>query len=135
MKFNRVLPWYALLLIIILCALLMNVEGFTTSPASFMTDIANKSVFVLFYTPSCGHCAQLKPIWDKFSAANPDSTTLVDCSGTDKTTQAITTKYKITSYPTMVWIVNGQIQETYEGDRTVDGLNKFLSDHVATTPS
>ncbi len=48
MRFNRVLPWYALLLIVLLCAFLMKREGFTSSATTFDQDVAGKKC--LFYS-------------------------------------------------------------------------------------
>ncbi len=127
MRFNRVLPWYALLLIILLCAFLMNREGFTTSASSFDTDVAGKKVFVLFYSENCGHCTKLLPVWEKVASSNSDKMTSFECSSTDAKTKAICTKYGINSYPTMLVLDNGVAQNTYDGDRSEDSLKSFVA--------
>ena len=123
---NRVLPWYGLLLIVLLCAALMNREGFATSPSTFNSDIENKKVFVLFYSPTCTHCVKLKPVWDKVSETHSDKMVAFDCSATDKNTKAICKKYGINSYPTMIILDNGVAVKTYDGERTEDVLSSFI---------
>ena len=126
MRFNRVLPWYALLLIVLLCALLMNREGFTTSATTFDQDVAGKKVFVLFYSKNCGHCTKLLPKWEKVSESHPNEMTSFECSSTDAKTQAICKKYGINSYPTMLVLDNGVAQNTYDGDREEELLDDFV---------
>jgi thiol-disulfide isomerase/thioredoxin len=126
MRFNRVLPWYALLLIVLLCTALMNREGFTTSASSFESDVAGKKIFVLFYSKNCGHCTKLLPKWQKIESFHPSKMTSIECSSTDDKTKAICTKYGINSYPTMMVLDDGVAQNTYDGDRDEVSLNTFV---------
>jgi thiol-disulfide isomerase/thioredoxin len=128
MRFNRVLPWYALLLIILLCAFLMKREGFTAStPDDFNTKITNNKMFVLFYSESCGHCTKLLPKWENVATKYPDKMVAFECSSTDPKSQAICKKYGINSYPTMMVIDHGVAQNTYDGDRSEEDLTAFVS--------
>lgn len=127
MKLNTILPWYTLLLIVLFCAALMMREGFTTSPATFANDISNKKVFVLFYTTSCSHCTQLKPVWDKAEAAASDKMVSINVSDqTNPVVQALTKKYNITSYPYMVIMDNGTVTDTYNGGRSESDLANYI---------
>ena len=129
MKFNRVLPWYGLLLIVLLCSLLMSREGFTSSsPSDFNKTIDNNKVFVLFYSPDCGHCKKLLPAWEKVSDANSGKMVALDCSATDSDTKAACQKYGINSYPTMMVIDHGVSVKTYDGGRTDTDLSSFVAD-------
>ena len=127
MRFNRVLPWYALLLIVLLCAFLMKREGFTSSATTFDQDVAGKKVFVLFYSENCGYCTKLMPKWENVSASHPDKMTSFECSSTDPKTQAICKRYGINSYPTMLVLDNGVAQNTYDGDRSEASLTSFVT--------
>ena len=42
---------------------------------------------------------------------------------------ALAKKYKVKGYPTLLMVQNGQVIETYSGDRTAEGFNKFAEKH------
>jgi thioredoxin-like negative regulator of GroEL len=139
MKFNRVLPWYALLLIVMLSMAWSYREGFGTSSSretsaqSFDSDVTGKSVsLVLFHIPSCGYCTQFMPVWDQFSKLY-NETTKLDCSvpGAD----AICQKYGVMSYPTVILMNNGTASETYEGGRDLTSLQAYAKTNGLTTVS
>lgn len=132
---KRTLPWYILLLIIVLCAaiFLTRSEGFTTSASSFEQDISKKpQILVLFYIDSCGYCKDLKPQWEAAETQLPELLTMVDCSKPDSDPDAkkIVEKYKITSFPRMAFFNNGVIQEDYEGPRTTEDIVNYVRSKV-----
>jgi len=130
---RSVLPWYALLLIVLLCAALMSssYEGFTSSPSTFYKDIEGKKVFALFYTKSCPHCVELKPKWDEAESKMNEKLVAIEMSDqSDPVIQEISKKYKINSYPTMLILDNGVLSAEYKGDRTPGELISFAKSHL-----
>jgi len=116
---------YGLLLVFLLVCFLRR-EGFTSSPSSLLEDVKNKKVFVLFYNTDCGHCKTLKPEWDKAEGQMGDKMVAIDVTNaSDMAVKAITTKFKINSYPTMVVLDNGNVVATYDGERTKEALVSF----------
>ena len=114
------------LLLVILLVWKVTVEGFTSSPSSLLEDVKNKKVFVLFYNTDCGHCNTLKPEWDKATAKMNDKMVAIDVTNaSDMAVKAITTKFKITSYPTMLVLDNGNVVATYDGERTESALVSY----------
>jgi thiol-disulfide isomerase/thioredoxin len=84
--FNKTLPAFTLLLIVLLCAAMMfpSYEGFATSAGELDKDIAKKpKILVLFFTPSCGYCKDLKPEWEAAEQQMPEVITSVDCTNTE----------------------------------------------------
>jgi thioredoxin domain-containing protein 5 len=123
----KVLPWYGLLLIVLFCAAMMTREGFESSPSTLLDDIANKKVLLLVYTTACGHCIKLKPVWDKVASKHTEKMVAIDASDTaNSAVQAITSKFNVTAYPTMIVLDNGQVVEQYEGGRTEQELSAFV---------
>jgi thioredoxin domain-containing protein 5 len=123
----KVLPWYGLLLIVLVCSAVLTTEGFESSPSTLLADIANKKVLLLIYTTACGHCVKLKPTWDKVAAKNPDKMVAIDATdSSNPAIQALTSKFNVTAYPTMIVVDNGQVVEQYEGGRNEQDLITFI---------
>ena len=131
------LPWYILLLIVLLCGIvfLSTTEGFKTNASSFSNDIKkNSKALVLFYSNNCGYCKDLKPEWESAVSQLPEgSIASVDCSpsasGTsDPEVTKIMKEYGITGFPTMLFFNNGLVQETYDGERTTAAIVSYVKD-------
>ena len=115
------------LLLIVLLVWFLRTEGFTSSPSSLLEDVKNKKVLVLFYNNNCGHCKELKPEWDKAEAKMSDKMVAIDVTNaSDESIKAITTKFNINSYPTMVVLDNGNKMDSYEGERTESALVSYV---------
>jgi len=89
--------------------------------------------FVLVYKDGCPPCMETHPEWKKLeNVVKVDENVLVadinekflnkvNCFGPDK--------IEITHYPRMIYISdNGKHSEFYEGERTIDALEKWISD-------
>ena len=99
-------------------------EGFTSSSSDLMNN--QKKVFVLFYNKNCSHCQELKPTWDKVEAANGDAMTSIDLTNNSAENDALSKKFNITAFPTMLVIENGKVSETYNGGRSEEELKNYV---------
>ena len=136
------LPWYILLLIVLLCAAIFisTREGFSTNAANFKNDIKDKPKFLaLFYSNTCGYCKDLKPEWDSASSELPDTVmTSVDCSPSasgqiDPEVEKAMKAYGVTGFPTMLFFNNGLVQEPYEGGRNAKDIIEYVKNKTAST--
>jgi thioredoxin domain-containing protein 5 len=92
--------------------------------------IINKSsnLTILFYWNMCGHCAALKPTWDKvcnkYKKDNNCNILNVELSQL----QNLKAKYKknINGFPTILKYKNGKKINEYNGERTIKDINKFI---------
>jgi len=85
----------------------------------------DKSVFVEFYAPWCGHCKQLAPIWDELGEKFKDNADIV-VAKMDATANDLE-DIKINSFPTLKFFPKGSDEVIdYNGARTLDGFVKFL---------
>ncbi len=119
---------FGLFLVFLLFALRMK-EGFVSKAEDLMNN--PKKAFVLFHDTNCGHCKDLKPVWDKVEAAHGDKMTSVNLTDkNDKNVTAISEKYKINAYPAMLVIENGKVMDTYNGGRTEEELTNFVKNQM-----
>lgn len=85
----------------------------------------DKSVFVEFYAPWCGHCKQLAPIWDELGEKYKDHPDIL-IAKMDATANDLE-DIKINSFPTLKYFPKGSNDVVdYNGARTLDGFVKFL---------
>ncbi len=93
-------------------------------------DVIKKSpnLTILFYWNMCGHCAALKPTWDKickkYNKVNDCDILNVEVSQLNH----LNAKYKkgVSGFPTIAKYKNGKKIGEYNGERTLKDMNKFV---------
>jgi len=86
-----------------------------------------KDVLVKYYAPWCGHCKKLAPIWDELGEAFKDQPNVVIAKFDATVNEA--EGVEIRGYPTLKWYPKGNKEgESYEGERDLAGLKKFIED-------
>lgn len=82
-------------------------------------------VLVLYYSPRCGACIQMKPQWDVLNevvSTNRLPLNVIQCNATNNA--------KITQYPTIELTVCGQTSR-YEGPRDALSMIQWVRDQSA----
>ena len=83
--------------------------------------------FLEFYSPYCPHCQHLAPTWDELFTRSKDQTYIgrVDCTAKDG--RPLCTKYKVTGYPTLLYMAPGSHEAVkYDGKRNLDDFEEFM---------
>ena len=99
-------------------------EGFDNN--SLAKD--DKCVLVLFHADWCGYCKKFMPTWNiaKSSLKSSDLEFKDFEADTDK---EVMKENEVSSYPTLKLFTKGGDVVEYEGDRTLESLEKFIEDN------
>ena len=93
-----------------------------------------KSVFVKFFAPWCGHCKKLKPDWDALAdkLAESGDTVIADVDCTDEQFgKQICDRMGVRGYPGLkYWLKGDKNANDYEGSRDLDALTEFVRDEL-----
>lgn len=126
MKLQLVLVLLALLIIpaiIYYLLKIVNTEEFTsTKPYKEL----------LFFTlEGCGHCENMKPTWNllKQNYGSNGKIKLIEVKA--KENQDLVQLYKVTGFPTLIFVKDEKKVTEYNGDRTYQDLTKYLKHSMA----
>lgn len=107
-----------------------NTGAVELTSANWEEHVADKTVFIKFFAPWCGHCKSLKPAWDRLTSDFEGTTTAlvaeVDCTGKGKD---LCDKYDVTGFPRLLWGKADELQK-YFGGREYEEMKRFADDHL-----
>jgi protein disulfide-isomerase A1 len=98
----------------------MNVETFSEIATS------DRGFLVLFYSPGCGHCVAMHPIWDKLGKSFENNTDIV-IAKIDVVSNDLPPTMDIKSFPTIKLFIPGKATVDFDGTRTAKAIRKFLN--------
>ncbi|PFH32933.1 protein disulfide-isomerase domain-containing protein [Besnoitia besnoiti] len=95
---------------------------------------SDKDVLLEVYAPWCGHCKKLEPVYEAFAqhaAKSPSAAKNLVVAKMDGTQNKLdSADFQWKGYPTVWFVKKGSDKPiVFSGERTVDGLKKFVSEH------
>ena len=84
--------------------------------------------FVWFYADWCGHCTHMNPHWEELKSNNKHGVRLAKVR--DDYIPRLNNSPPVQGYPTILLYKNGNVEEIYQGERSGDAFNNFLSEKV-----
>ena len=85
-----------------------------------------ETIIYNFNTSWCGYSVRFQPIWDEFAEVNKnDNVKIIDIKCDKSENEDLCNRYPVEGFPTILK-VKDNIVTTYNGPRTVEGLQNFL---------
>jgi thioredoxin 1 len=108
----------------------MTMSAMSLTDGTFATEVLESKVPVLvdFWAPWCGPCRLMSPIVDEVSTVVGERARVVKVNIDEARSTAV--RYSITSIPSFVVIVGGEVQQRFSGVVPKDRLMKALIPHL-----
>uniref|UniRef100_A0A673KI75 Protein disulfide-isomerase n=1 Tax=Sinocyclocheilus rhinocerous TaxID=307959 RepID=A0A673KI75_9TELE len=93
----------------------------------------NKYLLVEFYTPWCGHCRSLEPIYAEVAGLLKNGSSEVRLAKVEATEERdLAAEFNVDSFPTLKFFKDGNRQNVtdFSGKRTVTGITRWLERHT-----
>ena len=81
---------------------------------------------ILYYSDGCGYCQMFKPTWETFKNQNTHKKLNI-AEIPLESLKLLNDKHHVMGFPTIKMFNNGVSKSTFEGERTLDGLNSFAN--------
>lgn len=91
-------------------------------------DEHTKGVWLVwFYADWCGHCRQMAQSWGDFANNNNSGVNLAKVR--EEYVPRVSSKPNIQGWPTIMLYKNGMPVDTYQGERTPEAFNQYVSNN------
>ncbi|KAL3806511.1 hypothetical protein ACHAXA_006051 [Cyclostephanos tholiformis] len=101
------------------------------TPANFHEVTDDKTVFIKFFAPWCGHCQSIEDDWNALAADFDGDTSgqlvaEVDCTADG---ESLCSEFGITGYPTLKWGDPSDLRD-YDGGRSYEEMRRFADENL-----
>eukprot|EP01029_Cantina_marsupialis_P021019 TRINITY_DN499_c0_g1_i1.p1 TRINITY_DN499_c0_g1~~TRINITY_DN499_c0_g1_i1.p1 ORF type:complete len:346 (-),score=120.56 TRINITY_DN499_c0_g1_i1:80-1117(-) len=93
--------------------------------------IPEKTVFVKFFAPWCGHCKRLAPIYEELARAFAGEDSVVIAEANVEAHQELGDRFGVTGFPTLKLFVGDEMIE-FDGARDLAEMTNFVNDKAGT---
>jgi len=111
--------------IIVSVRYILKIIIYTNFTFGYLENLENPTTAIYFRMNGCGHCKNFTPVWDSFvnNYKGP-----VKCKKMERAEagDSLLKKYKVEGFPTVIKIDEAGNYETFNGERTLDGLKTFI---------
>ena len=100
------------------------------SHKEFDHKISHMNGIVLFHHPGCIHCIMLKPKWDMMKKQIDGNINIMEVNAEVLESSNSPLKNKVTGFPMIVRLNNGEITDTFKEERNIENMLKFVTKHM-----
>ena len=128
-KFKKMSPitqFIVAAVLIISIRKLLHLIVYSNFMTRYLENFGNPKSITYFYMNGCGHCEKFTPTWESFSNQYKGPVKLKKMERTEAG-ESLLKKYNVRGFPTVIMIDDNGKGKPFEGDRTVDALEKFAN--------
>jgi len=108
----------------------------TLDPSNFdaVTKGSDKTIFVEFYAPWCGHCKHLTPDWEKLAVAFQNEPKVIIAKVDADAHKDLGSRFGVTGFPTLKWFGKGTTDkpDDFSGGRSLTELVTAVNSRAGT---
>ncbi|KAK9696512.1 hypothetical protein K7432_012425 [Basidiobolus ranarum] len=122
---------FAIIVAGLLYAISIFGEDVTLTDENFSAQVASGTWMIKFFSPYCGYCKRLAPIWEQFSNEQGLSANNLHIGELDCTQYgSICDQNKVNGYPTINLFHNGQYIEEYTGEQNAQAMAEYAKSNA-----
>jgi thioredoxin-like negative regulator of GroEL len=97
-------------------------------------NLKHITAVVLVFHPQCGHCIQMRPMWEQMKRQAPPSAQLVEVNGEGLSESPEMSQSEVArnteGFPSIMRVKNGKVVESFQQERTVPNMLDFVKKSV-----
>jgi thiol-disulfide isomerase/thioredoxin len=112
-------------MLIFLCGLTVRGDSIDLGYEEFDDALKSSPFFVKFYSPNCGHCKKLVPVWQQVAKASPNYPEPFNVGEVDCTQESfLCERFGIRGVPSLIYFRDGMMYK-FSGAREYNEIMKF----------
>lgn len=116
---------YKILILLLVVVIIIGINKIYKKD-NFTVSRLNKEL-VFFSMEGCGYCEKFKPTWELLLNNYGDNDFIELKEVVLDKNQELVDRYNVKSFPTILYLKNGNKEKEYKGDRSYEDLVKFIN--------
>ena len=112
-------------LIVLVTRYLLHKIIYSNYLSSYLENFGTPKKMIYFHMDGCGHCKKFTPVWERFTSQYKGNVQLEKLER--KEAGNMLEKYNVQGFPTVIKIDDQGQHKEFDGERTVEELNKFAN--------
>lgn len=97
-------------------------------------NMKHVTAIVLVFHPQCGHCVQLRPMWEQMKQQAPHKVRFVEVNGEGMSDNPMMSQSEIgqktEGFPSIMRVKDGRVIESFQQERTVPNMLQFVKKSI-----
>lgn len=97
-------------------------------------NMKHVTAVVLVFHPQCGHCVQLRPMWEQMKQRAPRHARIIEVNGEGMSDNPIMSQSEIgrktEGFPSIMRVKNGKVVESFQQERNIPNMLHFVKKSI-----